>query len=49
MGYHPEVASRSKLLRVGVSFGFAAVLLFFFLRSLDFHAVGRAIRNAHAS
>ena len=41
------MASSGKLLRVAVSLGFAAVLLFFFLRSLDFAAVGRAIRNAH--
>lgn len=47
MGYHASMTSRSKLLRVGVSLAFAAVLLFFFLRSLDFPAVGRAIRGAH--
>jgi len=34
-------------LRVAVSVSLAAVLLFLFLRTLDFAAVGRAIRGAH--
>lgn len=36
-----------KTLRVAVSVGLAAVLLALFLRTLDFAAVGRAIRGAH--
>ena len=36
-----------KALRVAVSLGLAAVLLVLFLRTLDFAAVGKAIRGAH--
>ncbi len=36
-----------KTLRVAVSVGLAAILLVLFLRTLDFAAVGRAIRAAH--
>jgi uncharacterized protein (TIRG00374 family) len=50
VGYDPAVSSpegRRKALRVGVSLGLAAVLLVLFLRTLDFAAVGRAIRAAN--
>jgi uncharacterized protein (TIRG00374 family) len=51
VGYDRAVsASRKggKALRVAISLGLAAVLLVLFLRTLDFAAVGRAIRSAHA-
>lgn len=50
MGYDPPVGTsgkRGKALQVAVSLGLAAVLLVLFLRTLDFAAVGRAIRGAH--
>jgi uncharacterized protein (TIRG00374 family) len=40
-------AKTRKTLRVAVSLALAAVLLVLFLRTLDFAAVGRAIRGAH--
>ena len=49
MGYDPAVNSpekKGKTLRVAVSLGLAAVLLVLFLRTLDFAAVGKAIRGA---
>ncbi|MBL8112207.1 MAG: flippase-like domain-containing protein [Acidobacteria bacterium] len=39
---------RSRALKVAISLSLAALLLFFFFRSLDFAAVGRAIGEAHA-
>ncbi len=47
MGYHRRVAASRKALRVAISLGLAAILLVLFLRTLDFAAVGRAIRGAH--
>ena len=50
MGYDRAVSSsekRGKTLRVAISVGLAAVLLVLFLRTLDFAAVGKAIRGAH--
>lgn len=50
MGYDPAVSTSEKggkALRVAVSLGLAAVLLVLFLRTLDFAAVGAAIRGAH--
>ena len=38
---------KSRTLRVAISLGLAALLLVLFLRTLDFAAVGRAIRGAH--
>jgi uncharacterized protein (TIRG00374 family) len=38
---------RKRTLRVAISLGLAALLLVLFLRTLDFAAVGRAIRGAH--
>lgn len=49
MGYDRAVSSsekRGKTLRVAISVGLAAVLLVLFLRTLDFAAVGKAIRGA---
>jgi glycosyltransferase 2 family protein len=40
-------ATTRKTLRVAVSVGLAAVLLVLFVRTLDFAAVGKAIRGAH--
>lgn len=51
MGYDRAVSGQKKggnALRVAVSLGLAAVLLFLFLRTLDFAAVARAIGGAHA-
>ncbi|HQR67407.1 MAG TPA: lysylphosphatidylglycerol synthase transmembrane domain-containing protein [Thermoanaerobaculia bacterium] len=39
--------TRSRLTRFGVSIGLAVLLLWLFLRNLDFAAVGAAIRAAH--
>lgn len=39
--------TRSRLVRFGVSIGLAVLLLWLFLRNLDFAAVGAAIRSAH--
>jgi uncharacterized protein (TIRG00374 family) len=50
VGYDRAVSASKKggkTLRVAVSVGLAGVLLFLFLRTLDFAAVGRAIRGAH--
>ena len=50
MGYDLPVDSSKgggKTLRVAISVGLAAVLLVLFLRTLDFAAVGSAIRSAH--
>jgi uncharacterized protein (TIRG00374 family) len=50
VGYDPVVSASERMrrtLRVAVSVGLAAVLLGLFLRTLDFAAVGRAIRGAH--
>jgi len=38
---------KKRTLRVAISLGLAALLLVLFLRTLDFAAVGRAIRGAH--
>ena len=38
---------KKRTLRVAISLGLAALLLVLFLRTLDFAAVGRAIRDAH--
>jgi uncharacterized protein (TIRG00374 family) len=47
VGYHRHVAASGKTLRVAISLSLAAVLLVLFLRTLDFAAVGHAIRGAH--
>ncbi len=41
------MARANRALRVAISLGLAALLLVLFLRTLDFAAVGRAIRGAH--
>lgn len=46
MGYHRLVPTRQRLLRFGVSIGLGVVLLWLFLRNLDFAAVEGAIRRA---
>lgn len=40
---------QSRTLRIAISLGLAALLLYFFLKNLDFHAVGKAIREADAA
>jgi uncharacterized protein (TIRG00374 family) len=42
------MAAKNRTLRVAISLSLAALLLVLFLRTLDFAAVGRAIRGAHA-
>lgn len=51
MGYDPGVGASGKgggTVQVVVSLGLAAVLLFLFLRTMDFAAVAARIRSAHA-
>ena len=51
MGYDRPMSAAKKdgrTLRIAVSLGLAALLLYLFLRTMDFAAVGAKIRSAHA-